>query len=189
MDTNLTSIKLSITTAASDLQQELRRVSQSQGTQVSLEVRRQVPAAKRLLTELERDAERQIADDPNTTSATTGIQPKLFRDIKESLKGLSDADYNSVKQEKARAEKQPTLPGFREVNASAPPKPARISWAKKAKEAQEEVARLKNEKAQLEREVALLRTGNRRLRMKIQQLTLSPRPAVALNPETRPLEK
>lgn len=68
MDTNLTSIKLSITTATNDLQQELRNVSQAQGTQVSLEVRRQIPAAKRLLTELERDAERQIADDPRECS-------------------------------------------------------------------------------------------------------------------------
>ena len=87
---------------------------------------------------------------------------------------MSDVDYNAVKQEKAKAEKQATLPGFREVNPSATPKPPRIQWAKKAKEAQEEVERLKDGKAELEREVTRLRTENRRLRMKIQQLTLSP---------------
>lgn len=169
MDTNLDALKQAITAASQDLEHELHTVSQAQGTQISLAVRRQIPVAKRLLTELERDRERQIADDPATTAANTGIQPKLFQDIKESLGGFSDAAYDAVKQDKAKADKQATLPGFREKNPNAQPKPPRISWAKRAKEAEAKVAHLEGEKARLEREVIRLRAENHALRRKIEQ--------------------
>ncbi len=159
MDTKLTAVKQSITAAAGDLQQEIQTVSQAQATQSALDVLNEIKEVKRSLTELQRDAERQIANDPNATAKNTGLGASYFNNIRESFVGLSDVAYQEVKQGKFDLGKPLTLADCREANTNAPTKPKPQSRDK------QKIAHLEQENSRLEAE-------NKNLKVRVHQLEL-----------------
>lgn len=157
MDKRLNSVKLSITTATKDLQQEFSTVSQSQATQAALAVCKEIKEVQRLISELQRDAERQIANDPNANSKNTGIGAGYLKELQETFVGLSEAAYADVKQANEVSGKRTTLADCRKKNLNAPPKVRGKSRDKQKIE-------------QLELKVELLEAENKNLKDRVQQL-------------------
>ena len=167
MDANLNAVRQSLAAAASDLQTEIQTASQAQATQVALEMHRAIREVKLSLGKLQRDAERQIADDPNTTRQNTGITN--LKSIKKSLAGLPDANYDAIAQEKAALGKPLTLDACHQVNPNAPPK---TKGRSRIKEAQAKIAQLELENFRFRSEVATLRKENQELKEEVKQLRL-----------------